>query len=137
MIINHISFQTMVDDDDNSQNLLDDTQCSVNQDNKPMYTEPMLSSGVKHIKLNNYDKTSEDDKCVLEKFPFHGMDVMVGEKSKPHGEDPRGQDQDTVSIASVRMSCVTIRDLDDSIVDCMLSNKLNSQGQIRYMVTKY
>ena len=87
----------MLDDDESSQNLLLDNNDEDVYSEKHSYdavsTCPTSSSTVKRIKKNEEsDDTIKEEDNMLEKFPFHGMNVMVGEEFKPHGEDPRGYD---------------------------------------------
>ena len=81
----------MVDEDDNSQNLLDDFDCPSKR-NKDLIDDQLNSqAGVKHIKVKNKENyDGDDDEDMLQKYPFHGMNIMVKEEFKPHGLDPRG-----------------------------------------------
>ena len=55
--------------------------------------QPKPSAGVKRIKVKNEDNyDGDDDEGVLQKFHFHGINVMVKEEFKQHGLDPRGYD---------------------------------------------
>jgi hypothetical protein len=77
----------MIDEEEMSQNLLE------NDEDDEEFSHPTAKrSKVKNEGDVKNKVANDEEDGLLKKFPFHGMNVLVREKFKPHGLDPRGYD---------------------------------------------
>ena len=83
----------MIEEDDRSENLLDDIDCSSRGGKHEFDDQLNAPEFAKRIKIKNEENTEGDiEEGMLQKFPFHGMNILVNNEFNPNGLDPRGYD---------------------------------------------